>query len=413
VLNELFRRMLFLPPQASTMAAEVDALHYFVISATMLGAFLITVVGAVFVIRYRHSPDAPLAREQRGVTPPRWAEIGAIGGLFGLFCLWWVIGYLQYVRLRVAPENTLDIYVTGKQWMWKAAYPDGQQTIANIYVPSGRAVRVVLASRDVIHSFYVPDFRIKQDVVPGRTTIAWFEAPAPGVHQILCAEYCGTGHSFMRGQVVVLTPSDYARWLDRGRTGVPPAEEAAEPAQPTDLVRVGEAAAAQQGCLRCHTLDGTPHIGPSWGGLYRASVPLSSGAHIIADEAFLTESMMDPLAKVHQGYLPVMPSYHGLLSPGEVGAILELIKSIATGPIRPPPPDVPAAAAGEIGRAPPVAGLGASVQEGLPPPGVQPNPLPIGPVYVPLSRLQSDGGADAGAPDSLRPPANPSPRKRP
>jgi cytochrome c oxidase subunit 2 len=402
VVNELLRRVLFLPPQASSVAAEIDALHFVVIATTMFGALLITAVGIVFVIRYRTRPDLPLQREGPGGTPPRWAEFGVIGGLFGLFCLWWVVGYVQYVRLREPPENSLDVYVTGKQWMWKVAYLDGQQSIATVYVPSGRPVRLLLASRDVIHSFYVPDFRIKQDVVPGRTTTVWFEAPQPGVHQILCAEYCGTGHSLMRGQVVVLTPSDYTRWLDRGRT-VP-----SEPSEPRDLVRVGEQAAAQQGCLRCHTLDGTPHIGPTWAALYRAPIPLTNGADVLADEAFLTESMMDPLAKVHRGFLPVMPSYHGLLSPAEIAAILELIKSLAPGPTRPPPPSTPAAAAGEIGRAPPIAGLSASVQEGLPPPGLQPNPLPLGPLYLPLSRLHADGGAAETTPTEI-----PSPRGRP
>src|SRR5262249_31321508 len=155
-----------------------------------------------------------------------------------------------------------------------------------LYVPAGRPVKLIMTSRDVIHSFYVPDFRVKQDVVPGRYTTAWFEANAPGAYEILCAEYCGQGHSTMRCPVVALSPADYERWLG-----------GAAPAQQRSLLRTGERVAADQGCLRCHTLDGTPHIGPTWAGLYGAVVPLEGGGEVKADEAYITESMMDPAVK--------------------------------------------------------------------------------------------------------------------
>jgi cytochrome c oxidase subunit 2 len=177
---------------------------------------------------------------------------------------------------------------------------------------------------------------VKQDVVPGRATTIWFEAQKPGRYPIYCAEYCGTGHSTMRAEVVVLSGADYeARVADLApleiagpESGAPAIVGEQSPAQPLSLAAVGQRVAARRGCLRCHTLDGTPHIGPTWAGLYRAEIPLAGGGRTIADEAYLTESMMEPLAKLHLGFLPVMPSYRGFLSAAEVGALVELIRTL-------------------------------------------------------------------------------------
>jgi cytochrome c oxidase subunit II len=315
-MNELLRVLLFLPPQRSTVAEEIDKLHYFVILVTIAGATLVTLTGAALLIRYRRRAPVALRMNPDGARQvPLFLEVIAMIILFALFVMWWVIGSRQYVDLRVAPANAMDVYVTAKQWMWKFAYPEGQSSLTVLYVPVGRPVKLVMTSRDVIHSFYVPDFRVKQDVIPGRFTTAWFAATAPGTYEILCAEYCGQGHSTMRGQVVALSPADYERWLSGTELGQP-------------LVREGERVAAEQGCLRCHTTDGTPHIGPTWAGLYGAVVPLADGGSATVDEAYLTESMMDPAVKVHRGYWPVMPSYLGRISPAETAAIVELIKSL-------------------------------------------------------------------------------------
>ena len=187
-------------------------------------------------------------------------------------------------------------------------------------VPEGRPVKLVMSSRDVIHSFYVPAFRLKQDVVPGRYSTAWFRATAPGAYPIECAEYCGVDHSRMLGEVRVLSAADYATWLD----GHPPAS--------SDLVEVGRLAAARRGCLNCHTLDGQPHIGPTWAGLYGSNVPLVGGRNVVADDAYLTRSMMDPQAEVVAGYAGVMPTYRGILEEPEVAALVELIHFLQTSP---------------------------------------------------------------------------------
>jgi cytochrome c oxidase subunit 2 len=318
-MNDFMRRILFLPPQASTVAPAIDHLHYFVITTTMLGALLITATGFWMVIRFRRRDEHEPEREQPAPKVPAWLEGTVIASLLGLFCLWWLIGFLQFVRMRVAPTDTLDIYVTAKQWMWRFSYADGHHSLSSVFVPAGRPVKLVMISRDVIHSFFVPDFRVKQDVIPGRQTTLWFQADHAGVHEILCAEYCGTGHSRMRGEVVVLEPADYERWL-----------ESAGP-QP-ELADQGRRAAAEHGCLRCHTLDGTPHIGPSWRGLYHATIPLQDGSTAFVDEAFITESMMDPRAKIHSGFQPVMPSFLGQIAPAETAAIIALIRSLENAP---------------------------------------------------------------------------------
>jgi cytochrome c oxidase subunit 2 len=333
---DFLRKLLFLPEQASTIAHEIDWLHYSVILVTFAGVFFITAVSAIFCIRYRsRRPRRADERRPTGPTPPLWAELGLIAGLFALFVAWWGVGFWQFVRLAEPPSGTYDIYVSAKQWMWKFAYPSGSHTINTLYVPVGRPVRLLLTSRDVIHSFYVPEFRVKHDAVPGRYTTLWFNAAKPGTYHILCSEYCGTDHSRMRGEVVALTATDFARWLEQAGGGGPPDPELTDPSssdREPQLAQRGQDTAAKYGCLRCHSLDGSPHIGPTFAGLYGARIPLAQGGEAVADAAYLTESMMDPQLKLHRGYGPVMPSYLGYLQPGEVSTLVELIKSLQHGP---------------------------------------------------------------------------------
>jgi cytochrome c oxidase subunit 2 len=366
-MNEFLRRILFLPPQRSTIAYDVDRLHYAVILITMGGATLVTLIGGYFLIRYRfRSEDALRPNPGARSKPPLRLEATALLALGFLFLGFWYVGVRQYLRIRVPPPGAMDVYVTAKQWMWKFSYPEGPATISTLYVPAGRPVRLILTSRDVIHSFYVPDFRIKYDAVPGRLTTAWFEATQPGAYQILCTEYCGLQHSMMRGEVIALSPRDFERWLAGAPVGPSPAGAAPVPGrtEPSMALR-GQGAAAEWGCLRCHTLDGTAHIGPTWAGLYGAAVPLESGGEVIADEAYITASMMDPQAEIHRGFQPVMPSYLGRIPPADTAAIIELIKSIRDVPAEPaarngpsefeirpeapaPPPASPAPAPAEV-----------------------------------------------------------------
>ena len=319
-MNELFRRILWLPVQGSTVAGEVDALHYAVITITMIGATGVFAAALYFTWRYRRTDEAALTPPIRA---PLLLELAVVGGLLCLFLLFWRVGFQQYLRLQSPPADAIEIYVTGKKWMWKFAYPGGQRTNARLVVPAGRPVKLIMTSRDVIHSFYVPAFRIKQDVLPGRYTTAWFEVVRPGVYPLFCAEYCGTGHSEMKAEVVALSGADWEAWIAG-------AEEESMAAQGLEV-------AARRGCLSCHTLDGQRHVGPSFRGLYGGVRQLIDG-EAIADEAYLTRSMMEPAAQVVAGYAPVMPTYLGQLDAGEVAALVELIKSLRHP--NPPPPGV-------------------------------------------------------------------------
>jgi cytochrome c oxidase subunit II len=333
-MNEIYRQFLFLPEQGSTFARDIDVLHYFVITGTMLGALGVAVVAAIFLFRFR----ATVRPYGGGGTPrilvPGWLEAGFIAGTLGLFVLWWHWGFKQFVMLRTAPPDAQEVYVTGKQWMWRFAYPDGRGSVGVLYIPAGRPIKAVITSRDVIHSFYIPEFRIKQDAVPGRYTTAWFQAVKPGTYQILCAEFCGTGHSTMRAEVVALSADDYERWLDGARRA-DGASAFPEYGQMTALEATGARLAGEKGCLRCHTTDGTRHIGPTWAGLFGSRVQLEGGGSTVADAGYLTDSMMDPRHQVVRGFQPVMPSYLGQLEPGEAAALVELIKSLRDTPRAP------------------------------------------------------------------------------
>jgi cytochrome c oxidase subunit 2 len=325
-MNELFRRLLNLPVQASSLAASIDTLHYVVIGTALLGLVVVIVAIGAFAALHREGGQEP----HRG--PPRLpglVEAAAIAGLLTMFVAFWLVGERQYLALETPPERAMTVYVVAKQWMWSFVYPDGLETQRELTVPMGRPVKLVLTSRDVIHSFFVPAFRIKQDALPGTSTVAWFEAVAPGRHDILCAEFCGTSHSRMRGSVRVLRPEDYARWLE-DRAAVPAEEPlASSEGDRSNLARHGERVASERGCLRCHTLDGTPHLGPSWAGLYGSLVPLANGATIRADDAYLTRSMMDPTADLRRDFPAIMPSYVGLLTPTDAASLLELMRSLA------------------------------------------------------------------------------------
>lgn len=340
-MNEFMRKLLMLPPQASTMARDIDYLHYFVIITTMIGATGVAALSLYFTVRYRegsgrghaHAPDLRPHHAPGGLSLR--FELSLFGSLLLLFVTWWIIGFRQFVRFAEPPRDSMTIYAMGKQWMWSFAYPHGGGSEGVLYVPVGRPVKLILTSRDVIHSFYVPAFRVKMDVIPGRSTQVWFEVKEPGRYPIYCAEMCGVGHSVMRAEVVALADAAYARELE----GLAPLEIAgpvqnqgipfeSDPREPLSLAAMGQRVAADAGCFRCHTVDGTPSIAPTWAGLYGAQIPLEGGTQIIGDAAYLTASMMDPAAQLHRGFPAVMPSYRGLLTAPQIGAIVEYIYSL-------------------------------------------------------------------------------------
>lgn len=336
-MNELMRKLLFLPEQGTSYAADVDRLHFFVITTTMFAAFGVAAVALWFFVKYRRRSDADVTPF---VSPTTLHEVIFIGLPLGVFLLWFAIGFTQFVRLKTPPREAMDVYVQGKKWMWKFAYPDGPNGADVLKVPANRPVRLLLTSQDVIHSFFVPAFRMKMDVLPGRYTEAWFDATKPGRYPIFCAEYCGLGHSAMLGEIEVLAPEEFDAWIARERAStVPQAQDMGSDRfdVTASLVDQGRKLSAEYGCFKCHTVDGTAHIGPTWLDLYRKTERLDGGTTVVADESYLTESMMDPGARLVAGYKNVMPTFQGRIPGPEIAAILEFIKSLRTDAVRPEP----------------------------------------------------------------------------
>ncbi len=331
-MNELLRKLLFLPEQASTLAERVDDLHFAVITITMAVSFLIGTTALVFFVLFRRRKEHEYTPH---VDPSLGLEAAFVGVPLIVFLSFFFVGFRDFTWSQTPPANSLDVYVQAKQWMWKFSYPEGPNGVNTLHVPAHRPVRLLITSRDVIHSFYVPEFRVKQDAVPGRYSETWFEATKPGRYNVYCAEYCGLDHSMMRAEVIVHSPEEYDEWLARERTGRA-LQADSEPLKgdlprfPGNMAAMGQRIAADKGCFKCHSVDGSQHIGPTFLGLFGRHEKLLGGEEITVDETYITESMMDPNLKLVQGYQPVMPSFLGQLDAPESAAIVEYIKSLRT-----------------------------------------------------------------------------------
>ncbi len=299
------------PRQASTIAPRVDALFYTISGIAALIALSVCFLIIYFCVKYRRGSKADRSNPPNRNIILETAWIG-IPVLLALSIFVWAARV--YVDIYQAPPGAIDIYVVGKQWMWKLQHPEGQREINELHVPIGRPVRLILSSQDVIHSFFVPDFRIKQDVLPGRTTTTWFEATQPGRYRIFCAQYCGMNHSRMRGWVYAMPQADYERWLSQGSTGPSMAAEGARLYQ-------------QLGCSGCHGASNTVRA-PSLDGIYGKPVPLSNRQIVIADDRYIHDSILLPKAQVVAGYKPVMPSFKGLITEEQVLELTAFIKSL-------------------------------------------------------------------------------------
>jgi cytochrome c oxidase subunit II len=306
------------PQEASNFAPNVDALMIYITVICLFFAVAITSAIVFFFFRYhRRKPGdigVPIHGDMRLET--LWLVIPLILAL-SMFAG----GAVVYVDFRRAPLDTLDIYVVGKQWMWKAQQPTGLKEINELHVPVGRNVKLILASEDVIHNFSVPDFRVKMDAVPGHYNTMWFRPTKSGRYHFYCSQYCGTNHAIMGGWVSVMEPADYESWLT-GSTGA-----TANP------VVAGERLFAEKACNTCHFSDGKGR-GPSLNGLYEAKVLLADGSTVTADEPYLRESILAPNAKIVAGYQPQMPTYQGQLSEEQILSLLTYIKSLQG---QPPP----------------------------------------------------------------------------
>ncbi len=303
----------WLPSQSSTIAPKVDVIWDFVLAINVFFFALIVVLAVRFAIRYRSSRG-------RGTGPTRnhntalevtWTVIPTL--LVGV--LFWY-GFDAYVDMSTPPEDAYEIHVTGQKWQWLFTYSNGYVD-ENLHVPADTDVVLIMTSQDVIHSLFIPNFRTKQDVVPGRYTKLWFRANRPGEYPVYCAEFCGTGHSDMLSKVIVHPKAEFEPWL----------KEASDLHGRFSPVEVGEIYYKRFGCKQCHSLDGSAGTGPSLKGLFGREELLSDGSRVTAEENYIRESILDPQAKVVNGYSPVMPTFQGRFTDQDITAIIEFIKS--------------------------------------------------------------------------------------
>ena len=312
------------PPAASTEAAKVDSLFYFMVALCGSVALIIAVLVVYFAVKYRRRTHPQIALTGRF---SRLLEIGWTVVPLAIFIFIFYWGAELYFSQSRAPEGSLEIDVVGKQWMWKFQHPEGQREINTLHVPLGRPVKLTVASQDVIHSFFVPAFRIHLDAVPGRYRTIWFQPTQVGTFHLFCSQYCGTQHSGLVGEIVVMPPDEYARWLTSSPEG--------------SIASEGEKLFRQLSCNACHTGDASARA-PFLGDLYGQTVSLQSGYTVRADENYIRESIVDPQSKIVAGYKPIMPTFQGRIDEEQMMQLVAFIKSLSTGRQQIPPVSNPA-----------------------------------------------------------------------
>jgi cytochrome c oxidase subunit 2 len=307
----MWKNLPLFPEQASSMAAQVDGLYFFLVAVSAFFTLLIFLTVFIFAVKYRQEAH-PNPEHIEGSLPLEltWTLIPL--GICMIFFAWGALIYFQEAR---PPRGSMEVYAVAKQWMWKFEHESGQREINALHIPVGRDIKMIMSSQDVIHSFYVPAFRIKADVLPGRYTSTWFHPTKTGTYHLFCAEYCGTQHSGMIGEVVVMTPAAYQSWLASGG------------ATPT-MAANGKELFTQLGCATCHRAD-TQGRGPTLAGVFGKPVQLEDGRTVMADENYIRESILNPQAKIVAGFKPIMPTFQGQVTEESLGALVSYVKSLS------------------------------------------------------------------------------------
>ena len=312
-MKSFFSSLPLFPAEASNLAVKVDMVFLFVLVVSIAFTLLVLFAILYFIVRYRKGSKAPrpgpIPRRVQIIMEVTWIVIP-----LAIAMTMFVAGAAVYQDIFTPPANATDIYVVAKQWMWKLQHPSGKREINELHVPLGRAVRLVMTSQDVIHSFFVPAFRTKMDVLPNRYTQSWFIPTKVGTYHLFCAEYCGTKHSGMIGTVYVMTPTDFEAWL-AGTSGE------------GSLADQGQKQFARLGCVTCH-MAGASQRGPSLAGLIGSAVHLRDGRTIKADETYVRESIIDPRAKIVSGFEPIMPTFKNQVSEDQIIQLIAYIKSL-------------------------------------------------------------------------------------
>jgi cytochrome c oxidase subunit II len=302
----------FIPDSASTLSWKVDALFFYLSGVTAFFTLLISAVLIFFVIRYRRRTPYEIPRPVAGShkLETLWTIIPFIISMtiFG----WSARVYYEQYR---PPQHAVEIYVVGKQWMWKIQHSTGQREINELHVPVGRKIKLIMTTEDVIHDFFVPAFRMKSDVVPGKYTTLWFEATKPGTYRFFCAEYCGMNHSGMIGQVIPMEPREFDNWLSGNAGNTTPAV-------------AGQQLYQSLGCVSCHGENGEGGRGPALAGVFGRQIQLANNQTVRADEGYIRESIINPHAKLVAGFGPIMPTFQGQVSEDQLMQLLAFIKSL-------------------------------------------------------------------------------------
>lgn len=304
----------FMPPQGSTIARDVDWIFLALLLLTLFFTGLVLTLVIVAAVRFRRRSPTELGRRLPLNPRLEWYGMAVLGVLaLGMFA--WAGS--TYVRMFNPPPDATPVFVTGRMWMWKAQHQNGLREQNTLHVEVNKPVKLIMTSEDVIHSFYVPAFRIHTDLLPGRYTTQWFTPSKVGTYRLMCSEYCGTGHGVMGGEVVVMNSEDFQAFMGGGGGG-------------TDTVAAGEQLYQQQGCIACHSgAEGAP--GPGLAGLFGTEEQLTGGQTVLVDENYLSESILNPSAKIVEGYQPIMPSYEGRLTEEQVFALVNYIQSLGEG----------------------------------------------------------------------------------
>ncbi len=305
---------LWFPPQGSTYAADQDALYYFVYYCSIV--LFVLVVGAIlyFAIKYRRRGAATRTdgRDHNLAIEITWTVIPTI-----VVMIIFVWGFRDFLERFVVPHDAMEIKVTGQRWFWTFDYPEGANSVNELVVPSGRPIKLLMSSKDVLHSFFIPDMRMKMDVLPNRYTVTWFEPVGTGEGNIFCTEYCGKGHSEMIGRYRVVSEKEYADWMEKSTSG-----------EGMSLEEFGAKLYVSKACKTCHSVDGSKNTGPSFQGIFGTPVLLKNGQTVNIDENYLRQSILDPQSQVVAGYEPVMPTFQGVLKDRQLDALIAYIKSL-------------------------------------------------------------------------------------
>ncbi len=311
------------PESASTISGQVDALFFFMVGTSLFFGLLVAILVIYMAIRYRRrAGDTGAGAEIHGNLQLEiaWSIVPFV---IAMVMFYW--GASVYMTMARPPDDAHEIFVVGKQWMWKLQHLEGRREINELHVPVNQPIKLTMTSEDVIHSFYVPAFRIKADAVPGRYSTAWFEATKVGTYHLFCAEYCGTEHSQMIGRIVVMEPNEFQDWLS-GETTVADAGSAMVDATRSPA-EIGAELFVARGCTTCHQ-GAAGVMGPSLAGLYGRERNFADGRSAVADEAYLRQSILEPQSQILDGYQPIMPTFKGQIDEEGLLALIQYIKTL-------------------------------------------------------------------------------------